>query len=312
MKSVYVDCSPFMERLLTADIRALVPDIHINVGDPDPAQLKELVTDATVVLNGHTFMKRDLLEKCSALKSIVYLGTGASSFIDIPAAAELGIAVRVIRNFGDRTVAEHAFALMLIAARNIARMDRELRSGKWDTLSGIELDGKVLGVIGTGGIGSEMVRIADRFGMKVLAWNRSGVSKDLPCRACEIDDILRQSDVVSLHLSLNDDTRGLIDRRRIGLLRPTAIVVNTARAAILDESALVDALRTNRIAHAALDVFLAEPLPSDHPFTRMDNVTLAAHSGFKTEEASHRLLARGFDLLRKDLELLASRMPLPA
>jgi D-3-phosphoglycerate dehydrogenase / 2-oxoglutarate reductase len=189
MKSVYVDCSPFMENLLSPQIRAVVPDLNIFVGDHDRVQLQALLTDAVAVLNGHTLMDRELLSGCPNLKSIVYLGTGASSFIDISAANELGIAVRIIRNFGDRTVAEHTFALILSAARNIARMDRDLRSGTWDALAGLELQGKILGVVGTGAIGSELIRIADRFGMKVLAWNRSGVPDDLPCRAVELDSL---------------------------------------------------------------------------------------------------------------------------
>ena len=311
MKSVYVDCSPFMENLLSPQMRGVVPDLNIFVGDPDRNQLQNLVADAVAVMNGHTFINRELLSRCPNLKSIVYLGTGASSFIDIAAAKEFGIAVRVIRNFGDRTVAEHTFALILSAARNIARMDRDLRGGTWDTLAGMELQGKILGVVGTGAIGSELVRIADRFGMNVLAWNRSGVAGGLPCREVDLDDLLRESDVISLHLSLNEETRGLINKARMDLLRPTAILVNTARGAVVDESALVDALRSRRIAHAALDVFEAEPLSAGHPLTLLGNVTLTAHAGFKTQEASQRLLMRGFALLRQDLDALASQRQVP-
>ena len=204
MKSVYVNCSPFIHELLTPDIRALVPDLEIYVGDPDQKTLDGLLASAVGVLNGHTYMKRDLLSRCSALKTIVYLGTGASSYIDVTAAEELGILVRVIRNFGDRTVAEHSFALMLAATRRIAAMDRDLRQGIWKTLEGMELEGKTLGVIGTGGVGSEMIRIAHAFGMSVIAWNRSGVPSGLPCRAVELDQLLQEADLVSVHVSLTE------------------------------------------------------------------------------------------------------------
>jgi D-3-phosphoglycerate dehydrogenase len=136
--------------------------------------------------------------------------------------------------------------------------------------------------------------------MRVIAWNRSGVPGDLPCRAVELDALLAEADVVSLHLSLNEGSRGLIDRRRIGMMRPGAILINTARGAILDEPALVDALREGRISHAGLDVFADEPLPENHPLTRLDNVTLTAHAAFMTKEASVRLLRMALELLAEE------------
>jgi D-3-phosphoglycerate dehydrogenase len=154
-----------------------------------------------------------------------------------------------------------------------------------------------LGVVGTGGIGKTMVRLGAGLGMNVIAANRSGVPDDLPCREVELDTLLAEADVVSLHLVLNEGTRGMIDRRRIGLMRPSAILINTARGAILDEAALVDALREGRIAHAGLDVFADEPLPADHPLTALDNVTLTAHAAFMTREASERLLRMALELL---------------
>jgi D-3-phosphoglycerate dehydrogenase / 2-oxoglutarate reductase len=191
-------------------------------------------------------------------------------------------------------------ALMFAAARQIVAMDRAVREGHWEALNGMELAGKVLGVVGTGGIGKAMARLGAGLGMRVIAWNRSGVPGDLPCRAVELDALLAEADVVSLHLALNEGSRGLIDRRRIGLLRPGAILINTARGAILDEAALVEALRERRIGHAGLDVFADEPLPPDHPLTRLDNVTLTAHAAFMTEEASVRLLRTALEILAEE------------
>ena len=208
--------------------------------------------------------------------------------------------MRAYGGYGDQSVAEHAVALMFAAGRQIASMDRAIRRGHWETLNGIELAGKIFGVVGTGGIGKAMVRLGAGLGMRVIAWNRSGVTGDLPCEAVELDALLGRADVVSLHLSLNEGSRGMIDRRRIGLMQPGAILINTARGAILDEQALIDALAGGRIGHAGLDVFADEPLWADHPLARLDNVTLTAHAAFTTREASVRLLRMAIELLAEE------------
>jgi D-3-phosphoglycerate dehydrogenase len=251
-------------------------------------------------MNDHTMMDEALLAACPKLEAIVFLGTGAASYIDLAATERLGVRVLSYGGYGDQSVAEHAIALMFAAARRLAGMDRAIRAGHWEPLNGIELAGKTLGVIGTGGIGKTMVRLGAGLGMRVIAWNRSGVPGDLPCEAVELDALLAEAHVVSLHVALNEGSRGLIDRRRIGLLRPKAILVNTARGAILDEPALVDALQEGRIGHAALDVFADEPLPENHPLTRLDNVTLTPHAAFMTQEASTRLLRMALEILAEE------------
>ncbi|HEX5078000.1 MAG TPA: NAD(P)-dependent oxidoreductase [Geminicoccaceae bacterium] len=300
MKAKFLDCPPFLHALYQGELAAIVPDLEINVGSPSRDEAIAFLADAAFAMNDHSMMDEAFLRACPGLRAIVFLGTGAASFIDLAAAERLGIRVRAYGGYGDRSVAEHAVALMFAAARQIAAMDRAIRRGRWETLNGIELAGKVLGVVGSGGIGREMVRLGAALGMRVIAWNRSGVPQDLPCRAVELDALLAEADVVSLHVALNEGSRGLIDRRRIGLLRPGAILINTARGAILDEAALVDALRDGRIGHAGLDVFADEPLPADHPLTRLDNVTLTAHAAFMTEEASARLLRMALELLAEE------------
>jgi D-3-phosphoglycerate dehydrogenase / 2-oxoglutarate reductase len=299
-KAIFFDCPPFLHELYQGDLAAIVPDLLINIGSPSRDETIALLADAAFAMNDHTQMDHDLLAACPSLKSIVFLGTGAASFIDLAAAERLGIRVRAYGGYGDQSVAEHAVALMFAAGRQIASMDRALRRGHWETLNGIELAGKILGVVGTGGIGKAMVRLGAGLGMRVIAWNRSGVPGDLPCEAVELDALLGRADVVSLHLSLNEGSRGMIDRRRIGLMRPGAILINTARGAILDEQALVDALREGRIGHAGLDVFADEPLPENHPLTGLDNVTLTAHAAFMTREASVRLLRMALELLAEE------------
>jgi D-3-phosphoglycerate dehydrogenase len=245
-------------------------------------------------------MDAALLAACPDLRCIVFLGTGAASFIDLKAAERLGIRVRAYGGYGDQSVAEHAVALMFAAARKLAPMDRAMRGGHFEALNGIELAGKTLGVVGTGGIGKAMIRLGAGLGMEVIAWNRSGVPEGLQARAVELDDLLRQADVVSLHLVLNDATRGFIDRQRLGLLKPSAILINTARGAIVDEGGLIEALAAGRIAHAGLDVFDQEPLPAGHPLTRLENVTLTAHAAFATAEASARLLRMALEILAEE------------
>jgi D-3-phosphoglycerate dehydrogenase len=161
--------------------------------------------------------------------------------------------------------------------------------------------GKTVGVIGTGGIGRQMVQLCAGIGMKVLAWNRSGVPAGLPCEAVGLEDLLRRSDVVSLHLVLNDGTRGLIDRTKLALMKPGAIFVNTARGAIVDEAALAEAVAAGRIGHAALDVFATEPLPADSPLRELANTTLTPHAGFMTREASINLVRIALEILAEEL-----------
>lgn len=257
------------------------------------------------MLNGHTPMDATLMRACPGLRSIVFLGTGASSYIDVDAAETLGIRVRTIRGYGNRSVAEHAFALMLAAARRVTEMDRALRAGTWDPLSGMEMAGKTLGLVGMGGIGSTLARIADAFGMRVLAWNRSPIRSDLPCVSVPLEQLLSAADIVSLHLALTPETRGIIGAQQLNLMQPHAIFVNTARAGLVDTDTLISILRHKGIAHAALDVFDIEPLPANHPLTTLDNVTLTAHAGFKTPETSRRLALTGLALLRADITALA-------
>ena len=213
----YVDCSPLMGDLL-AGCGALADGIVVHRGDPTPVALRRLVRDAQIVLNGHTVMDAELLAAAPNLKAIVFLGTGASSYVDTAEAARRGIAVRVVRNYGERTIAEHAFGLLLAAARDFARMDRDIRAGVWAPREGIELQGKTLGIVGTGPVGAEMVRIAAGFGMRVVAWNRSGVDPALPCEELALDRLLASADAVSVHLALTPETRGFFEEnRRFGL-----------------------------------------------------------------------------------------------
>jgi D-3-phosphoglycerate dehydrogenase len=177
-------------------------------------------------------------------------------------------------------------------------MDRGIRAGNWLRDDGMQLTGKTLGLIGFGGIAAEVARIALGSGIKVLAWNRTPKTS-AGVEFVAIDALLAQSHVVSLHLLLNDETRGFLSRQRIGAMRPDVILVNTARGALVDEAAMIEALKSGHIRHAGLDVFNVEPLPADHPLTRLPNVTLSAHSAFRTPEASENLIAAAWAHCRR-------------
>jgi D-3-phosphoglycerate dehydrogenase len=212
--------------------------------------------------------------------------------------AEIGIEVHIIKGYGDTAVAECAFALMWACAKGFARMDREMRVGNWLRTEAVQLTGKTLGLIGFGGIAAEMARLALGAGMQVIAWNRT--PKSYPgVKFVSLEDLLAKSQVISLHLLLNDETKGFISRERIAHMKDGVILVNTARGAVIDEKALIEALGSGKIAHAGLDVFDIEPLPKDHPFTQVENVTLSAHSAFRTPEASDNLIEASLNHCRR-------------
>ena len=289
-RASFVDAGPALAELFERLHRADDPPLHVN-RQPDvrPDELPALLDGASIAIIDHTSLPAAVAARCPGLKHVVFLGTGARSYMDPEALALLGIAVHTIKGYGDTAVAECAFALMWAAARGLARMDRELREGRWLRTEGMQLRGKTLGLIGFGGIAQELARLALGAGMHVVAWNRSP-RDHAGVEFVAIDALLATSHVVSLHLLLTDETRGFLSRERINAMRDGAILVNTARGALLDEAALVDALACGKLAHAGLDVFTVEPLPAQHPFTTLPNVTLSAHSAFRTLEASTNLV----------------------
>ncbi|MSP68331.1 MAG: 3-phosphoglycerate dehydrogenase [Alphaproteobacteria bacterium] len=303
--AVFPDCPDDLAELLTAELRARVPELRVHIGIPTTPEAAILrMQGAPALLLFDVYMSEAVMAACPALRSITYLSTGIASHVDLAAAARRGIRCRNIHGYGDRAIAEHAFALALAAARHVPAMDRDLRAGRWEPRRGMELGGKVLGIIGLGGNGREVARIGHGFGMEVIAWNRSGVPEGLPCRAAELEELLARADVVSLHLALNDETRGFLSGARIARMKPGAILVNTARAALVDEAALIAALRDGRLGHAAFDVFWQEPLASDHPFTHLPNVTMSAHAAWYSVESMRRLLEKGLATLREELDRL--------
>jgi D-3-phosphoglycerate dehydrogenase len=299
MRGVFVDANESLAVIFERLEKPGDPTVRIN-RNPDiaPAQYPEVLDGAEIAVVDHTALPTDVATQCTGLKHVVFLGTGARSYMNPEELAEFGIEVHLIKGYGDTAVAECAIALMWEAARGIARMDREMRAGNWLREDAMQLTGKTLGLIGFGGIAAEVARIALGSGMRVIAWNRSP-KKHAGVEFVDLDTLLAQSHVISLHLLLNDDTRGFITRERIAAMKPGVILVNTARGAIVDEQAMIDALKSGRIRHAGLDVFNTEPLPADHPLTKLPNVTLSAHSAFRTPEASENLIGAAWAHCRR-------------
>ena len=291
MRAVFVDANDSLaavtEKLVGPDDPPVIVNRDASVTSE---QLPAVLAGAKIAIIDHTHLSAEIAAQCQGLKHVVFLGTGARSYMNPEALAELGIAVHIIKGYGDTAVAECAVALMWSAGKGFARMDREMRAGNWLRSDGVQLTGKTIGLIGFGGIAAEVARIAAGSGMKVLAWNRTPKSH-ASVEFVTLERLLAESHVVSLHLLLNDDTRNFLSAGRIAMMRPGVILINTARGAVVDESAMVAALRSGQIGRAGLDVFVTEPLPADHVLTTLPNVTLSAHSAFRTPEASDNLIA---------------------
>jgi D-3-phosphoglycerate dehydrogenase / 2-oxoglutarate reductase len=261
MKTLFIYCNDQLAPVWRQVVRADDPPIDVNRTAFATDELPCLLDGYAICIDDHSYLPTPLAARCADLKHVVFLGTGAASYMNVGELAERGIRVHTIKGYGDTAVAEHTIALMMAACRDVARMDREIRSGHWVTREGLQLAGKTLGIIGLGGIGREVARIGRGLGMQVIAWNRT-------------------------------------PRPGEALVKPGAVLINTARGALVDETALIEALRHGRIRHAGLDVFENEPLRPGHPFAAMDNVTLTAHAGFRTLEASMTLLRRGIDIVK--------------
>src|SRR3954467_13189197 len=215
MRGVFVDANEALAVIMERLEQPGDPKVRIH-RDPDikPEQYPEILAGAEIAIVDHTALPTEIARNCAGLKHVVFLGTGARSYMNPEELADLGIAVHLIKGYGDTAVAECAIALMWAAERGLAQMDREMRAGNWLRDDGMQLTGKTLGLVGFGGIAAEVARIALGSGMKVIAWNRS--PRQHPgVEFVSMETLLGRSEVVSVHLLLNDETRGFLDRARI-------------------------------------------------------------------------------------------------
>ncbi len=270
------------------------------------AELVDRLSGAEIAINVRAYTKfdADLLAILPDLRMVSILGTGTDNF-DLTACTNHGVVVTNTPGASTTAVAELTFGLLLAVARHLALTDRMVRDGTWYHEQGFELRGKVLGVVGLGLIGQEVARLGKAFGMSVIAWSfhqDPARAQALGAELVSLDELLRQSDVVSIHLRNSAEARGMIGKREIGLLKPASVLINTARAAIVDQDALLEALQEKRLAGAGLDVFLQEPMPADNPWIKLDNVVLSPHGGTVTREATERLARAPIDNIFRYLD----------
>ena len=301
---VFADADPPMMPLMVGERLARLEALGacaVHEGRAaDDADYEARIANATAIMIGWD-LPLEVMRKAPRLEVISYLGTGAANMIDMPAAVAQGITICNTPGYGDNAVAEHALALLFAVARDIPRHDRTLRTEGWNQLDpGFELRGKKLGLIGLGGIGSRMAELARGLGMEVLAWTRNP-SPERARRAgvtfAPLETVLAESDVVSLHLLLTPETENLLGAAELDRMKPGAVFINSARAELVEEAALIERLRSRRIAAAGIDVYLQEPLPSGHPLLGLDNVVVTPHVGFNTPEATMTMVDFGIDNL---------------
>jgi phosphoglycerate dehydrogenase-like enzyme len=256
---------------------------HIDQADALVERLQPF--DVVCVMRERTPLRRDIIERLPQLRFIASTGTRNAS-VDVEAATERGILVAHTGYRSTPTI-EFTWALILASVRHLVGESNSIRAGGWQTSVGPELDGRILGVLGLGNVGGQVARIGRAFGMKIIAWSQNLTAEAAVAAGAELvtkDELFRRADVVTIHVILSDRTRGLVGAADLGLMKPTARLINTSRGPIVDEQALIEALRTRAIAGAAIDVFDTEPLPAKHPFRSLKNVLATPHIGFVAED----------------------------
>ena len=266
---------------------------HFTERPVSEEQMAERIAGAEIILTVRyqtDFRKAGLLDAARRLRFISVWGTRPRA-VDMKRARERGVSVSVTPGAGSPSVAEHTMMMVLALSKRLPFQGPAMRAGAWERVRGVELLGKTLSVIGFGHVGSKVVPMARGFGMEVLVWSKHMTPERAACagaRAASLDACMR-ADFVTIQLHVTPETRGVISRERIAQMKPTAFLINTSRAALVEMDALLDALRERRIAGAGLDVFEPEePLPGDSPYRSLDNVVLTPHVAAHTEGAVER------------------------
>ena len=265
--------------------RATITVFNDHLGDPDAVVERLQPFDVVCVMRERTPLSRSIIERLPRLKMIASTGPFNAS-IDVGAAEKRGIVVSGTGGYVESTV-ELTWALILATARRVVDEAVSVRGGGWQTSVGRQLGGTTLGVLGLGRIGSRVAKVGKAFGMDVIAWSpnlRPEAAERAGARYASKDELFSEADVLTIHLVLSERSRGTVGAAELALMKPTALLVNTSRGPIIDEPALIDALRSQRIAGTGLDVFDTEPLPVDHPLRTLDTVTATPHMGYVAEQ----------------------------
>jgi D-3-phosphoglycerate dehydrogenase len=295
MRIVFPDGAGCVQQPSDLDpLRALGPVDFYDGPPPDRAQLIERLRPAEAVVLDYSEMDAEVLRACERLRFISFLGIGYGSCIDVAEATRRGVAVAYTPDYGATSVAEHALAMILALTRHIGPAFVSVREGSWEPgrFQGMQLRGKTLGIVGLGPIGTEMARLGAGLGMRLLGWTRRA-SADRARHGVTLvplEELFATADVVTLHLAYTPESQGLITRALLERMKPDAWFVNTARARLVDNAALVDLLRVGRLRGAALDVHESEPPPADYVFRTMPNVLITPHIGYNTREAASKML----------------------
>ena len=264
------------------------------------AELTARLRDANVILSfrpAFTKFPKAVLDGAPNLRMVCISGTGVED-VSVADASARGIAVANVPGPSNRAVAEHCLALLFAVARAVPAQDRAIRRGEWKAMQGIELGGKTLGIVGVSGISSELAPLARALGMKVISWSRNNDAARaaaIGSQAVPLDELLASADVVSLHVRLNDATRHMIGADQFARMKRGAILINTARGGVVDEAALLRALKSGQVGGAGLDVFETEPLPAGHPFLTTENVVMTPVSAWSTVDASARMINQSIE-----------------
>ena len=295
--------------LAMADWSKITGEVEVKVFNAplgDTEQVAKALSGYTIVclMRERTLFPRAMFDKLPDLKLVVTTGL-RNAAIDVAAAKERNVVVCGTESAGHPT-AELAFGLIIDLARSISLENARMKAGEaWQATIGTDLFGKTLGIIGLGKLGSRVAKAAQAFGMKVIAWSQNLTpekARELGAEYASKDDLLKQSDFVTIHLQLSARTRGLIGAKEIGLMKPTAFLINTSRGPIVDEAALVAALQGSKIAGAGLDVYDVEPLPRDHALRKLSNVVLTPHLGYVTADNYRTFYGQTVEAIRAWLD----------
>jgi len=284
-----------------------IGDLEIFRDPPEtPDELKRRIREADIVIVGWSDLTKNIIDSAKKLKMISIWAT-TCHYADLEAARERGIVVTHVPGYATQAVAEHTFALLLAAIRKLSSADKHVRKGDfdWRPFGGIELHGKTLGIIGTGSIGCRVAEIAKAFKMQILAYDKYPNLKkahEIGLKYVDLHTLLKESDFISLHVTLTSETEGLIGKKEIEAMKKGVVIINTSQGKVIDEKALVDALRSGKISFAGLDVFEGEPPAKDNPLFKLDNTLLSPHIGFHTIEAAKRCTDICIDNVVKFLE----------
>ena len=305
MKIVVVD-RVYLEEQHVKKLRSIA-DVKIFEDIPKtPNELKERIKEADIVIVGWSHLTEDILNSAEKLKMVSIWAT-TCHYADLEAASKRGIAVAHVPGYATESVAEHVLALLLAAARKLLLADAHVRRGEfdWRPFRGWELAGKTIGIIGTGAIGCRVAEIGKAFRMRILAFDKYPNFKkaeEIGMKYVALKMLLKESDVMTLHVPLTHETEGLIGKKEIEVMKNGCVLINTSQGKVIDEKALIAALKSRKLSYAGLDVFEQEPPPKANPLFKLDNTVLSPHIGFHTVEAAKKCTDICIDNVMKFLE----------